>query len=180
MVLVMMKRVNLRKQRALCLFLLLCIASISATCQEQRRRPSRYLIPEGYVGWVRIDFNIIDAPPLPIEDGYYLFKIPPSGLLQTSSDIEYGWASDEFYYYSGESRRKLLSSGWGGGGMVWGGYNGSSGNHPERTNVHAGLFIGTEEEFNRYGPLKDENYNPRVGNVKTMPASNNSFNPTPR
>ena len=100
---------------------------------------------------VRLLLNVEGAPPLPIEDGYYLFRIPPSGLLETSSDIEYGWASDEYYYYAGDSRQKLPATGWGGGGIIWGGYNGSSGNHPERISVHTGMFIGTEEEFNQYG-----------------------------
>src|SRR5437868_295413 len=77
---------------------------VSAACQEKQRRPSRYLILKGYVGWVRIDFKVKDAPPVPTEDEHYLFKFPPSGHLRTSSDMEYGWASgDDFYYYSGDA-----------------------------------------------------------------------------
>jgi len=87
---------------SLALLLVLCLASTSALCQKQKRRPSRYLIPEGYVGWVRIDFNIVAAAPLPVEDGYLLFRFPASGRLQTSFDLEYGWALDQYYYYSGD------------------------------------------------------------------------------
>jgi uncharacterized protein DUF6843 len=125
------------------------------------------LIPEGYVGWVRITFRKTDAPALPIEDGHYLFKIPSSGRLETSSDIEYGVASrDDYFYYCGDSRRKLDSTGWGGGGMVWGEYNGWSGNNfAERTDVHEGFFIGTEEQMKTLGADKDEHSQPKVGPV---------------
>ena len=57
-------------------FLLLGGVVISAGCQEKERRPSRYLIPDGYVGWVRINFNVKDALPVSFEDGHYLFKFP--------------------------------------------------------------------------------------------------------
>jgi hypothetical protein len=173
---------RMKSFRTLWLLSLLCAfvgVVISAACQEvQKRRPSRYLIPEGYDGWIRVNFTVKDAPPLPVEEGYYLFKFPASGLLETSSDLEYGSASDEYYYYSGDSRRKLRATGWGEGGMIWGEYNGSSGNSPERTNVHEGFFVGTEEEFNKYGPLRDENGNPRVGDVKANAASNSGMQRT--
>lgn len=153
--------------------LILCIASTSVACQKQRR-PSRYLIPEGYVGWVRIDFNINGAPPLPIEDGYFLFKFPASGRIQTSSDMEYGWANDEHHYYSGDTRTPLNESGWGGGGMIWAGFNGGKQGEKE---VYQFFFVGTEKELKEFGwKEKDEDGNPKVGNMKSMPASNNSFN----
>src|SRR4051812_47464913 len=98
-------------KRSKALFLMIFLASsmvLAIACYNPRtRRPTRFLIPEGYVGWVRIDFGIKDAPPLSIEDGFYLIKIPASGLLQTSTDIEYGTAKDEYYYYSEDSRRLL-------------------------------------------------------------------------
>jgi hypothetical protein len=155
--------------------LVLCVASTSAACQEQRRRPSRYLIPEGYVGWVRIDFNIKDAPSLPIEDGQYLFKFPSSGRIQTSSDIEYGGANDDYYYYSGDTRRLLKSTGWGKGGMIWAGFNGKAQDEKE---VYEYFFVGTEEELKEFGwEEKDEaGIHPKVGPIKPLPASNNSFN----
>ena len=148
-------------------FLILGGFAAIAACQEKQRRPSRYLIPEGYVGWVRINFRVKDAPPIPIEDGRYLFKFPPSGLIETSSDIEYGWAKDDYFYYSGDARRKLVETGWGEGGMVWAGATGWSGNNfEERTNVNAVFFVGTEEEYRKYGHEKDENYQPIIGDVR--------------
>lgn len=51
------------------------------SCHEEKRRPSRYLIPDGYVGWVRIDYKIKEAPALPIEDGFYLKKLPRTDVF---------------------------------------------------------------------------------------------------
>ena len=76
---------------------------------------------------MRIDFKVKDAPALPIEDDHYLFNIPPSGHLETSSDMEYGWSNkDDFYYYSGDERQQLREIGWGAGGMIRSSGNGSS------------------------------------------------------
>jgi hypothetical protein len=129
---------------------------VSASCEKQRR-PCRYLIPHGYVGWVKAYFKVQNAPPLPIEDGYYLFKYPPSGILLTSSDVEEGWADDQYYYYSGETRRALHETGWGEGGLIWAGYVGQGGTQPPNTSsIFQGFFVGTEAEFNDYGRYVDD------------------------
>jgi hypothetical protein len=142
------------------------LVGFSGTRQEQRGRPSRYLIPEGYVGWVKINFRIKGASALPVEDDHYLLKFPASGLLETSSDMEYGVASDDYFYYCGNTRRKLESTGWDGDGMIWAVYNGSSGNNSaERTDIHEGFFVGTEEQLKTLGAERDENYQPKVGPV---------------
>jgi hypothetical protein len=150
--------------------MLLCIAT-TAACQKQRR-PSRYLIPEGYVGWVKIYFKVKDAPVLPIEDGYYLFKFPESGILRTSSTMEDGWARDQYFSYLGETRHSLESTGWGGGGMIWAGYSGQGGSAPaggvssskdipeENKSFFEGFFIGTEAEYKDYGRYVDEEPGP--------------------
>ena len=164
----------MKKPWSLNLLLVLCLTSISATCQDQTRRPSRYLIPEGYVGWVRIDFNIKDAPPLPIENGSYLFKFPDSGRILTSSDMEYGAASDEYYYYAGDDRKSLRGSGWGGGGMIWAGFNGGQQGAKE---VHQYFFIGTEAQLKEFGwKEKDEQHTyPKVGPILPLAKIHSSF-----
>ena len=134
--------------------------------QERRRRPSRYLIPEGYIGWVKLNFRVNEAPALPMEGDHYLFKFPSTGVLETSSDIEYGSALNHYFYYCGDTRRKLTLTTWDGGGMIWGGYTGWSGNNfAERTDVREGFFVGTEEQFKTLGADKDESHHPKVGPV---------------
>lgn len=145
------------------LTLLLCAFSVSVACQEKERVPNRYLIPNGYVGWVKVCYKVKDAHPLPIEEGHYLFTFPSSGVLNTSSDTEYGWAVDEYYYYSADhSRTKLESTGWDEGGMIWAESVGQSGKAPlgvssskdiaeENKTFYSRFFVGTEAEYTAYG-----------------------------
>lgn len=144
-----------------------CLVSCSlfalTACLEQKRRPDRYLIPNGYVGWVRINFKVKNAPALPTKDGVYLIEINPDGRLQTSSSNEYGWAQDEYYYYSESGQKPLKASGWDGGGMIWGAFTGSLQGDDE---TYESFFVGTEEQFRKLGLTnKDENGNPRVGHA---------------
>jgi hypothetical protein len=158
-----MKRISLL---SFALVVTVCAVAFSCASQAEKRRPSRYLIPEGYVGWVKINFRIKGAPTLPVQDNHYLFKFPPSGLLETSSDMEYGVATDDYFYYCGDTRRRLESTGWDGGGMTWAGYNGWSGNNfSERTDVHEGFFVGTEEQLKTLGAEKEDTSQPKVGPV---------------
>ena len=133
------------------------------SCHQERRRPNRYLIPDGYVGWVRIDYKVKEAIALPIEDGFYLIKFPSDGHLLTSTPSEYGWAADEYYYFSDADRKPLNATGWGGGGMIWGGFSGSVQGADE---TYEAVFVGTEEQFKSLGVnSKDENGRPRVGPI---------------
>jgi len=134
---------------SLCFLLMLCCTlSSTAACQESRR-PSRYLIPEGYIGWVNIYFGVKDAAPLPVEDEHYLLKIPPSGELKTSSSIEAGVASDDYYYYdnAGNKLGRLESTGWDEGGMIWAESFGDG----EKGGNNLRFFVGTEEQLKKYG-----------------------------
>lgn len=136
-------------------FFLIAFLSLAFSLQEceRARRPSRYLIPEGYVGWVNVHFEVREAPALPIEEGRYLFKVLPSGQLSTSTRLEGGTASDDYYYVSTQGlRRKLESSGWGEGGMIWAQSN---------SEVNLRFFVGTE------GQLQDHGFqmNPQIGPI---------------
>ena len=135
----------------------------TAACQDKQRRPNRYLIPDGYVGWVRINYRIKEAPVLPIEDGHYLFKFPESGLINTSSEGEEGSASDEYYYYSNDKRQPIQSNT--DDSMIWGGVAFGTktilGQEPTR---YAEFFVGTEEQFKEVGlKCKDSELNPIIG-----------------
>jgi len=94
-----------------------------------------------------VDFRVDDAPALPIEDNYYIFRFPQTGQLVTSTDIEFGRAKDEFYYYSGDARRMLESTEYGDGGMIWGQFNGFEGSGTDQHARFLYFFVGTEEQF---------------------------------
>ena len=108
-------------------------------------RSLRFLIPEGYTGWVRVEFEAQGAPPLPMEGGHYVLKIPPDGVFRTSSAEQYGWAKDHYYYYSAQGERVIPASGP--DELIWGRINGEeSGVRGKRK--YEEFFVGTAEQFN--------------------------------
>lgn len=117
------------------------------------RHPTRFLIPAGYVGWIEAKYGEKDAPALLAYGNAFTCKIPESGLVETSSLREYGWAKDEyFYYYEDGSMRTLKDTGWGLGGMIWGSVLDWQGTTPEGfepKRVTARFYVGTEEQYHR-------------------------------
>ena len=108
-----------------------------------RRPPSRFLIPFGYVGWVKIEYQVSNTPSLPREGKYQLVHLDKNGSAQTSSDLPEGWARDQFFYYSGNSRQALSNAGWCKGGMIWGEVI-VGGDHPGKVQK---FFVGNEDQF---------------------------------
>ncbi len=127
------------------LALLLGVAGwLTIDARHSIRHSSRFLIPDGYVGWVRVEFQVSGAPPLPAEGGEYLFKFPPSGLLRTSSSEEYGWAKDHYFYYSEKGTAVLSDTGP--ENLIWGKINGeATGSQGKRK--YEEFFVGTEQQF---------------------------------
>jgi hypothetical protein len=134
------------------------------SCQGKGRTPHRYLIPDGYVGWVRVDFGVEGTSEIARSDSFYVFRIPKSGLLRTSSKLNYGVASDEYYYYAGDTLRRLPITQSGAGGMIWSGFNGSSTQGPNE-HVYEYFFVGTEQQFEALGKRDlSPGGRPQVGN----------------
>ena len=105
-----------------------------------------YEIPEGFTGWVLIEFSKTNCTPLAKKEGKLVFQIGSDGRFCTSTALESGWAKDA-YYYIGKSRTKIQSTGWGGGGMIWGGSTGSVQQPGNMEKTYANFFVGTEEQF---------------------------------
>ena len=108
-----------------------------------RRPPLRFLIPSGYMGWVRVNYRVATAPPLPREGKYLLVKLTLDGTLQTSTDLPSGWGRDQFFYYSGNTRRALSNAGWCKGGMIWGEVS----DQDEKSGTLQKFFVGNEDQF---------------------------------
>lgn len=107
-------------------------------------RSFRFLIPEGYRGWVRVEFEVPGMPPLPTEAGQTVIKIPPSGLLRTSSPEQYGWARDIYVFYSNASLQPISDSGP--AKLIWGKINGEeTGSSGKRK--YEEFFVGTEQQY---------------------------------
>lgn len=107
-------------------------------------RSLRFLIPEGYRGWVRVEFETRGAPPLAEDAGQTVVKIPSSGSLKTSSPEQYGWAKDSYAFYSSTGVRPIPDSG--AGRLIWGKINGeASGSSGKRK--YEEFFVGTQQQF---------------------------------
>ncbi len=118
----------------------------------------RFLIPEGYKGWVRVEFEVPNEPLLPLERGQTVLKIPPSGVLKSSSPEQYGWAKDSYSYYSGAGERKLPDSGH--GSLIWGKMNGAeSGSSGKRE--YEEFFVGTEQQYKDQAKGEDKRKGPQ-------------------
>ncbi len=128
-----------------CWFILAMGSAISMAAPTARH-PMRYLIPSGYVGWVAVQYGEITAPALPLENGTFVCRFVSTGLVETSTTLEEGWAKDEYFYYSDDgTRRELKDTGWGLGGMIWAPsieWQGSP-----RKRVTGYFYVGTEEQY---------------------------------
>jgi uncharacterized protein DUF6843 len=120
--------------------------SLTSGARHAGRHPYRFLVPEGYVGWARVDFEVNDAPSLPMEKGEYVVKFRSSGLLRTSSPEEYGRANDHYFYYSDNGTRPLPDSSSDKGRMIWGKINGES-SGVQGKKKYEEFFVGTEQQF---------------------------------
>jgi hypothetical protein len=124
---------------------------LSVSARNSTRPASRFLIPEGYTGWIRIDFEVQGAPPLPIEGGESILKIPPDGVLRTSSAEQYGWARDHYYYYSAQGTRPLPDAG--SAALIWGKIHGQ-GSGASGKRKYEELYVGTAQQFKNQVPVK--------------------------
>jgi|SRR5579863_156236 len=112
--------------------------------RSSSRHSSRFLIPDGYTGWVRVEFEVQGATPLPMEGAEYVLTIPPSGVLRTSAPEQYGWANDHYYYSSAAGMRSLTDSGP--NQLIWGKLNGEEAGVSGKRKYEE-FFVGTQQQF---------------------------------
>lgn len=127
--------------------LLICwmmVAWFARGAHTSGERSVRFLIPESYTGWVRIDFEIEGTSSLPVKDGQTEVKIPTSGKLTTSSPEQFGIEKDRYFFYSGDTLKPVPKSG--AGRLIWGKLNGEEqGASGKRT--YEEFFVGTEQQY---------------------------------
>lgn len=106
--------------------------------------PSKFLIPDGYVGWVLLAYNQKNAPAVPSSDGERTFKFPATGRLKTSSRGPESDAKKEYLYYSPNGSTHDVPMDYrDGDGMIWGEYEGTLGG----VISEYGFFVGTHEQY---------------------------------
>jgi hypothetical protein len=124
--------------------LIFAVIWVSTSAKSSTERSLRFLIPENYTGWVRVEFEVRGAPALPVEARQAVVKIPGSGLLRTSSAEQYGWAKDYYFFYSGAGVRPIPKSGP--GRLIWGKINGEETGASGKRKYEQ-FFVGTEQQF---------------------------------
>jgi len=109
--------------------------------------PSKFLVPEGFTGWLLLDYGVKGVEPVPREDGVQIFKFPASGALSTSSAGPERGAEDEYFHYSPDGSLHQIPTDYRNGeGMIWGQHEGT------RNGVLSqfGFFVGTEEQYKKF------------------------------
>jgi hypothetical protein len=109
--------------------------------------PSRFLVPEGYSGWLLLEYNVKDAEPATTVSDIKAFQFPATGVLNTSSPGPEKGADDQYFYYLPDgSLREIPQDYTNGKGLIWGQHEGS------RNGVMSqfGFFVGSEEQFKKY------------------------------
>jgi hypothetical protein len=124
---------------------LVVVAWFGIPAQNASPRSLRFLIPEGYSGWVRVEFEVPDAPHLSSEADQTVLKIPAGGVLRTSAPEQYGWALDSYYFYSAAGTRQLPDSGP--ARLIWGKINGQASGSAGSTRKYEEFFVGTEQQY---------------------------------
>ena len=89
--------------------LVLCLGVALFGCSSGRQE--RWIIPAGYTGWLRLDYGVWGAPPLPLNHGQYEVRMSRSGRLQTST-INISPIDDNGYYSAEASGLKQLVFKW--------------------------------------------------------------------
>ena len=114
---------------------------------KSERHASRYVLPDGYVGWVVIHYDHPGAPPIELKDKELVFDIPETGVLYTQSQQESGEERDHYVYRLPEGRfREFPNTGWGKGGMVWDEGSGTMEVPGAPDDQTERFFIGTERQ----------------------------------
>jgi hypothetical protein len=112
----------MRMRRHRLVFLILPLILLSHVgCEDEHRRPAKIYLPQGYVGWVRIEYGVQGAPELERDffGPWEYQRFPPSGLLQTSSKLYDGAASVNYFYYSANDVTPLPDQMINGGLISW-------------------------------------------------------------
>lgn len=104
---------------------------------------SKFLIPEGTVGWLRVEHDVECAPPIPVEDGVRIFRFTGASVLETSSPMPEDAAARQFFYYDADRSEKDLAADYrSGNGMIWQERPGSRGG---KMSMFI-FFVGTQEQ----------------------------------
>ncbi|SRR6266446_2024411 len=105
--------------------------------------PISWRFSQGYRGWVVMEFQNPQCPPIAKEGLYLIVPVSASGRGCTSAPIPEGWRYTRYEYMDSQGKQtKLRANGWNTNSMIW----------PlsvNRKQKEWYLFVGTQDELNR-------------------------------
>jgi hypothetical protein len=120
-----------------------------------RGKPERWIVPENYHGWLRLDYDIQGSPPLPLVNGKYVVQMSSSGRLQTSTLFNDYLDENDYFLTRGGSLEKLVLSTAllaqdlppVSGVAVQSAFGHFKGTYARKTDSCKCVFVGTRAEF---------------------------------
>jgi hypothetical protein len=101
------------------LVLLLFASVVGVACET--RTPEVIEVPDGYVGWIVVEYGRTDCPSLPVQNGKVVVRLNERGRICVSDASPNGVAVDTWLYVKP---------------------NGTTSEIDQRTTVHGGTYFG--------------------------------------
>ncbi|MDQ0242861.1 hypothetical protein J2S09_000397 [Bacillus fengqiuensis] len=122
----------------LCVYAMLFLTACSV---DDTVSSNLYLIPDGYKGWVRVEYDKDFGEETRAEGDYIVIKVNEKGVSKVKSTVTHeGWATNKYFYVTKDGERKELKP----GKLIHGATQGrESKTNPGEVN----FFVGTKEEF---------------------------------
>ena len=76
-------------------------------CSCRWHKAEYVFLPDGFVGWVRIDYSVKDSPPLPESDGHLVVEVAGEARVKTSTPMLTGISNDRYFYRKGGTTQLL-------------------------------------------------------------------------
>jgi len=106
--------------------------------------PERHIVPEGFRGWMVVNYGVKGSPPLAIDDGVVVFEYPDSGRLETSTPAPDADGLLHKEYFERRGGELVPHSRL---GQVWGEYSLGAIEDDGSSSRSFGFFVGSLSEF---------------------------------
>ncbi|MGD6817554.1 DUF6843 domain-containing protein [Metabacillus sp. 84] len=123
------------------------IIFLLAGCKEDdQAAPRTFLIPEGYTGWVKVEYKGTMKASTS-QNHQEILRADSNGLIKTNGrSIHEGWAQSSYYYISKNGTKTKLNP----DKMI----HGNSSGRESKEAAEQYFFVGTDKDFqkNEYKP----------------------------